>query len=79
MANDMVNHPPHYKQGGIECIDAIDAALTGVSGGQAYATGAAIKYLWRWQHKNGVEDLRKAAWYINRLIDSVEKEGEALT
>lgn len=65
---DNVNHPAHYNAGGIECIDAIEAALTGLTGGQAYSTGAAIKYLWRWSRKNGIEDLEKAAWYVNRLI-----------
>jgi len=75
--NDNVNHPAHYTAGGIECIDAIDAALTGVSGGHAYATGAAIKYLWRWQRKNGVEDLRKAVWYINRMIETLGCDHDA--
>ena len=69
MSNDPVNHPTHYTQGGIECIDAIAAALTGLSGEEAYDTGAAIKYLWRWKHKNGAEDLKKARWYIDRLIE----------
>jgi hypothetical protein len=63
-----VNHPVHYNQGGIECIDAIEAATTGLSGPEAYNTGTAIKYLWRWKWKNGREDLQKAAWCINRLI-----------
>ncbi|WP_225442463.1 DUF3310 domain-containing protein [Paenibacillus lycopersici] len=66
--NDPVNHPAHYTAGGIECIDAIAAATTGLTGEEAYDTGAAIKYLWRWKRKNGVEDLRKARWYIDRLI-----------
>lgn len=74
--NDNVNHPAHYNAGGIECIDAIEAALTGLTGGQAYGTGAAIKYLWRWSRKNGVEDLEKAAWYVNRLIGEAKfREG----
>lgn len=66
--SDPVNHPDHYNQGGIECIDAIEAATSGLSGPEAYSTGAAIKYLWRWKWKNGKEDLQKAAWYIKRLI-----------
>lgn len=65
---DPVNHPAHYTAGAVECIDAIESATTGLTGGQAYATGAAIKYLWRWSRKNGVEDLQKARWYIDRLI-----------
>lgn len=65
---DPVNHPSHYTRGDIECIDAIEAATAGLSGPEAYSTGAAIKYLWRWKHKNGREDLQKAVWYVNRLI-----------
>lgn len=66
--NDAVNHPEHYCQGGIECIDAIKAAVADLTGIEAVCTGNAIKYLWRWKHKNGTEDLKKADWYINRLI-----------
>ncbi|GIO90761.1 sigma-70 family RNA polymerase sigma factor [Paenibacillus lactis] len=66
--SDPVNHPLHYTRGDIECIDAIEAATAGLSGPEAYSTGAAIKYLWRWKYKNGREDLQKAAWYVNRLI-----------
>ncbi|MGF7049134.1 hypothetical protein J2T13_003642 [Paenibacillus sp. DS2015] len=66
---DNVNHPVHYTAGDIECIDAIKAAVTGLIGIEAYNTGAAIKYLWSWKKKNGVEDLQKAQWYINRLIE----------
>lgn len=70
--NDSVNHPAHYTTGKIECIDAIEAATVGLTGGQAYCTGVAIKYLWRWSRKGGVEDLRKARWYIDRLIEELE-------
>lgn len=69
LSNDTVNHPAHYTQGGIECIDAIEAAVTGLNGIEAVCTGNAIKYLWRWKQKNGIEDLKKARWYINRLIE----------
>lgn len=65
---DAVNHPPHYTAGGIECIDAIKSAMTGLSGFEGYCTGNIIKYLWRWKHKNGVQDLEKARWYLDRLI-----------
>ena len=61
---DMVNHPSHYTQGGIECIDAIKAATVGLEGIEAVCTGNAIKYMWRWKHKNGAEDIRKAIWYL---------------
>jgi hypothetical protein len=62
----MVNRPSHYNQGGIECIDAIKAAL-GEEGFKAYCRGNALKYTWRAGLKlNEVEDLKKAAWY-NRM------------
>lgn len=67
---DMVNHPPHYTRGGVECIDALASATAGLEGMDAVCTAAAIKYLWRWKFKNGVEDLRKAQWYLNRLIQT---------
>lgn len=70
--NDPVNHPPHYTQGGMECIEAIKAATTGLTGIEAVCTGNAIKYLWRWKQKNGMEDLRKAIWYIERLMEEME-------
>ena len=68
---DPVNHPSHYI-GAIECIDAIKAATEHLSGFEGMCTGNAIKYLWRWKKKNGVEDLKKAVWYINRLIQEIE-------
>jgi hypothetical protein len=67
-ASDPVN-PSHYKQGGIECIDAIKAA-TG-DGFVGYVWGNVLKYLWRWPKKGGVDDLKKAAWYLDRLIQEV--------
>ena len=70
MLNDMVNHPSHYTQGGIECIDALEAATSGLTGIEAVCTANAIKYLWRWK-QNGIEDLEKARWYINRMIDKL--------
>lgn len=70
--HDPVNHPDHYTQGRVECIDALKAATTGLEGIEAVCTANAIKYLWRWKQKNGAEDLRKAVWYINRLIGETE-------
>ena len=64
-----VDHPAHYNAGNIECIDAIEEAVKGLDGKEAFATGNAIKYLWRWKRKGGKEDLKKAVWYINRLIN----------
>ena len=75
---DMVNHPPHYTRAGIECIDAIEAATTDMTGLAAFCTGQAIKYLWRWPWKeNKVQDLKKAVWYINKLISHLEGDKNA--
>ena len=71
--NDNVNHPKHYNQGGIECIDAIKAATVSKRGIEAVCVGNAIKYLWRYEEKNGVEDIKKAKWYIERLIKELEE------
>lgn len=68
--NDPVNHPAHYTQGDVECIDALRAAL-GPEGFRAYCRGACIKYLWRTEHKNGLEDLRKCRWYLDALIQEL--------
>ena len=73
---DNVNHPAHYTAGGIECIDAIAAATEGLQGIEAVCTANAIKYLWRWRKKNGAEDLKKAIWYINRLLQDVKFDPE---
>lgn len=71
-ALDMVNHPPHYQSdNGIECIDAIRAAI-GRDGFIAYAKGNVIKYLWR-EKEDKLEDMRKAAWYLNRAIEEQSK------
>lgn len=66
--NDAVSHPAHYTAGKVECIDAIESATTGLEGIEAFCIGNAIKYLWRWKWKGGVQDLEKAKWYIERLI-----------
>lgn len=71
---DMVNHPSHYTQGGIECIDAIKAATVSKTGIEAVCTANAIKYLWRYEEKNGIEDVKKARWYIDRLIKELEEK-----
>ena len=69
---DMVNSPPHYNKSGIECIEAIKA-MTG-DGFKFYLQGNIMKYLWRYRYKNGVEDLKKAKWYLSELIDNVEED-----
>lgn len=66
MTGDLVNFPPHYRQGGIECIDAIRAALTEEEF-RGYCKGNALKYIWRERHKGGDESLLKADWYIAKL------------
>lgn len=65
---DDVNHPKHYTQGNVECIDALEAATVNLQGIEAVCTANAIKYLWRWKQKNGAEDLKKAKWYIDKLM-----------
>ena len=74
--NDVVNHPSHYTAGKVECIDALESATTGLQGIEAVCTANAIKYLWRWKRKNGVQDLEKAKWYIDRLIKAEETPHE---
>ena len=69
---DPVNHPAHYTAGKVECIDAIESAIVDLIGIQAHYTATAIKYLWRWSRKGGTEDLKKARWYIDRLIGELE-------
>lgn len=67
-----VEHPVYYTAGAVECIDAIESAVTGLGGVEAVLTAQVIKYLWRWKKKNGVEDLEKARWYLDRLIQKVQ-------
>lgn len=64
---DTVDHPPHYTEGGIECIEAIEAQLT-PEAYEGYLQGNCAKYLWRWKNKGGVTDLKKCRWYLDRLI-----------
>ena len=74
--HNAVDHPIHYTNGDIECIDAIKAATVGKNGIEAVCTANAIKYLWRYEAKNGLEDVKKAAWYVNRLIAELEAKNE---
>lgn len=72
--NDNVNNPSHYQSAnGLEVIDAIEAFTEGLVGMEAVCTANALKYICRWKKKNGVEDLKKAIWYLNKLI---EKEND---
>jgi hypothetical protein len=65
---DNVN-PSHYKQGAIECIVAIEAATVNKKGLDAVCTANVLKYIWRAESKGGLEDLKKAMWYLQRMID----------
>jgi len=75
---DMVNSPPHYQTGcGLETIDVIAAFTDDLCGIEAVCTGNVLKYMCRWKKKNGIEDLKKAQWYLNRLIQEVTDETSA--
>jgi hypothetical protein len=75
LRGDRVNHPDHYTAGDVECIDALAAATVNKHGIEAVCVGNIIKYLWRYEAKGGLEDVRKAQWYLNRLLCQLEKEG----
>lgn len=71
---DNVNHPSHYKtNNGLETIDVIRAFTEELKGVEAVDTAQVLKYICRWKKKNGLEDLKKARWYLNDLIDWVER------
>ena len=70
---DNVNHPKHYLKGGLECIQVIKAQLTPEQY-KGYLYGNVIKYMWRWQDKNGEEDLRKAEHYLQWLREEAQNE-----
>lgn len=72
-SKDNINHPDHYKtKSGLEAIDVIKAFTEDLKGVEAVDTANIIKYICRWKKKNGVEDLKKAQWYLNDLIKTVE-------
>ncbi len=73
MEKDNIN-PDHYKSGKIECINALEAATVNKTGIEAICTANAIKYLWRYENKNGLEDVKKAQWYINKLIEVLKEK-----
>ena len=66
---ESVHHPEHYNPNQIECIDYIES----LGHGEGFCIGNVIKYVARYNQKGGVEDLRKAAWYLNRAIGLLEK------
>ena len=70
----MVSHPPHYQsETGLEVIDVIEAFTSDLKGIEATDTGNIIKYICRWKNKNGLQDLKKAMWYLSHLIEHVER------
>ena len=74
--NDMVNHPSHYISGnGLETIDVIEAFTADLEGIEAVCTANIIKYICRWKHKNGIQDLEKAQWYLKKLIYHIQSKG----
>lgn len=74
LIQDSVDHPSHYNQGGVETIDYLESTLTD-SELVGFMKGNVIKYVSRERYKNGVEDLKKAKWYLDRLIEYIEKNG----
>ena len=75
---DNVNHPPHYNNGGVECIEAIEAMLT-PDEFVGYLRGNSLKYRWRFRYKNKpIEDLRKARWYEERLLKFLMENQDVL-
>lgn len=72
-AHDAVNHPNHYCKGGIECINVIRAIMSPEQF-QGYCIGNVTKYVFRWQDKDGLQDLKKAAVYLNWAIEAAEEK-----
>jgi hypothetical protein len=73
--NKNVSHPDHYQgKNGMEVIDVIENFTTDLTGIRAICTGNVIKYILRWSHKNGLEDLEKAQWYLTRLINDIKSD-----
>jgi len=77
MANskDSIN-PAHYQQGAIQCIEAIESATIGKSGIEAVCVANIIRYLWRFELKGGLEDVKKAQWYLSHLVAHLEEREE---
>lgn len=68
LEEDVVNHPRHYETGKFECIDVM-LETQGVLATVGFCVGNAFKYIYRWRMKNGVEDLKKAKWYLEKAIE----------
>ena len=75
---ERVNHPAHYQTSkGIEAIDVMEAFTEDMKGSDAVLTATILKYLLRWKKKNGLEDLKKAKWYLERLIKNEDERAKA--
>ena len=72
---DDINHPKRYIKGGMECIDAIEAAISNLPGKEGFLVGQIIKYVWRYREKDSLSSLEKAEWYLKRLIELVKADG----
>jgi hypothetical protein len=71
---EAVNHPSHYAKGGVECIDAIKASMSSEAF-NGFLKGNVLKYVWRYESKaKPVEDLKKAKWYLEKLMSEVEND-----
>ena len=75
---DNVNHPAHYTQGKVEVIEIIEQLTSGMEGHKAYCLGNVVKYIFRHERKNGLEDLKKANWYLQRVIEKEEQNEQRL-
>lgn len=73
--NDNVNHPKHYETGRFECIEVMEEAL-GTEAVKGFCLCNAFKYIYRCRNKNGLEDIKKADWYLKKLIEIGERESE---
>ncbi|HAK1302939.1 TPA: DUF3310 domain-containing protein [Listeria monocytogenes] len=69
--NDKINNPAHYTVGGIETLDYIKSKVKDYP---SYVAGNILKYVSRYEHKNGIEDLKKAQFYLNDLINWMESD-----
>ena len=72
---DMVSHPPHYETGKFECIDVM-IETQGVEATKNFCVCNALKYIYRHKRKNGLEDIKKAIWYLDKFVDLEESSNE---
>lgn len=70
-------NPDYYKQSKVECIEAIESATYYLNGFEGYCIGNILKYIWRYKSKNGLQDLKKARWYLDKLISDSENKNSS--